>query len=111
MRTRKAGRLPNLFIMAGDHAWDRARSKPAGSALVLPRDESFDAFDWRCVHGLSVTLVWWNGDPATIDAFARHLIHAGAEMVAALGAQHDGYGVTSCQPTFYRLAPAQLEAA
>lgn len=111
VRMRKAGGVPNLFIMAGDRAWDRARSRPAGSVLVLPHDESFEAFDWRCVRGLCVTLVWWNGEPATIDAFARHLILAGAELVAALGAIHDGSGVMSCQPTFYRLAPAQKAAA
>lgn len=111
LKVRKHAGIPNLFILAGDHAWERARSRPAGSILLLPPGEDFHLYDWRCVRGLDLTLVWWNGTPEIVDAFARHLVLAGATLVAALGAIHDGYNVTRCEPVFYRLAPAEKAAA
>ena len=110
LRARKSGATPNLFIHAGEHAWERARSRPAGSVLLLPPGDDFRGYDWRCVRALPLTLVWWNGSPDLVDSFARHLVHSGADLVAALDAEHDGSRVVRCEPVFYRLAPRRRAA-
>lgn len=101
---RKRGLRINLHVIAGEHAWRRAGKLNPPSVLCLPPEESFESFDWSCVAGLHVTLAVWNRPPQSVDAFARHLVLAGAELVAALGAQHDGERVMRCEPTYYRLA-------
>lgn len=109
---RRRGQRVNLFIHAGDRAWDRARSRRPPDVLCLPPGEDFRTFDWSIVRGLSLVLVWWNGSPAEVDAFARHLVLSGAELVAALGATHDGKHVGAVRSTFYRPArPAPRRAA
>jgi len=107
---RKAGQLPDVWIMAGDHSWNRARARKPPRVLCLPPDAEFTEYDWRCVAGLHPTLVAWNWPPDRIDAFARHLVHAGARLVAALAAEHDGVRVVSCRPVFYKPTRARVAA-
>jgi hypothetical protein len=78
------GEFPNVFIHAGDHAWNRAQKRAPPEVLCLPPDASADDYDWTIVKGLAVTLVVWDRDDEFVDTFARLLVIAGAKMVAAL---------------------------
>ena len=80
---RKGARL-NVFVHAGDHAWRRAKSRPEPHVLCCPPDADFTDFDWSCVAGLDLTLIVWNRTPDHVDAFAKHLVKAGASLVAAI---------------------------
>jgi hypothetical protein len=81
---RRRGEFVNVFVHAGDHAWDRARRRAPPEVLCLPPDESADTYDWTVVKGLQITLIVWNRDEAFVDSFARALVIAGATLVAAL---------------------------
>jgi hypothetical protein len=102
MAARRRGVQVNLHLMAGDHAWRRAKGRSPPHVLCLPSGDSFDAFNWSCVSGLDVTLAVWNRPLEFVDGFARHLIHAGARRVAALGAHvvEDG-AVRAVETTIY----------
>ncbi len=101
----------NVFIHAGDHAWRRAKLRRAPNVLCLPPDADFDSFNWSVINGLAVTLVCWNWPPERVDAFARHLVLAGASLVAAIGAAVENDRALSAPAVIYKPAPAVARVA
>ena len=100
---RTRGELPNVFIHAGDYAWDRAKLRSPPDVLCLPPDGDFRDYDWTPVKKLALTLIVWGRPNSWIDEFATHLVRAGAELVCALNAhQGDNKKVESM---FYRMRP------
>jgi hypothetical protein len=81
---RRRGEFPNVFVHAGDHAWDRAHRRAPPEVLCLPPDESAESYDWTVVKGLAVTLVVWDREEAFTDAFARLLVISGATLVVVV---------------------------
>ena len=109
---KRRGESLNLFVHAGDHAWQRAQRRAPPHVLCCPPDDEFKSFDWRCVSGLDLTLVIWNRDPEFVDAFARHLVRSGATLVAAI----DGFDPALSaeefpRTTLYKPAPLSAKAA
>jgi hypothetical protein len=44
-----AGKNPNVFLFATSDAWDRARKRTRGTALVLPPGDDPEVYRWPCV--------------------------------------------------------------
>jgi hypothetical protein len=110
LTARKRGLHPNVFVHAGDRAWERARFRLPPNVLCLPPDALFADYDWQCIRGLYPTLIVWNRPPDFVDGFARHLVQSGARMVAALGALHNGERVIDCSPVYYKPTAARRAA-
>ena len=86
----------NLFLYAGERAWDFAQYK--AQAVVVPDDWSLR--DWRWISGLAATLVvrGWGGDE--VRSLAHFLVRSGASPVVALRVVRDG-PVPSVETTHY----------
>jgi len=80
---RRRGEAVNLFVHAGVGAWERAKARGAPHVLCLPPGSDFNSFDWTVVRGLSLMLIAWDLDEADVEAFGRHLVTCGAELVMA----------------------------
>lgn len=105
LAARRRGALPNVYIVAGDFAWRRAKRRGTTIDIPVPPDEDFTQIDWRCLAGLHVTLVVWNRPPDFVDALARHLVISGAALVAAIGQLRASDGdVLESATLFYRPA-------
>ena len=72
----------NLHIFAGPDAWDRAKQRKKGNAMVLPEGAEPTAYKWP-VHGLEIMLIWPDASREPIFGFGEHLIQSGAELVVA----------------------------
>lgn len=72
----------NLFIFAGPDAWDRAKLRKKGNAMVLPEGDEPAAYRWP-VYGLEVMLIWPGASRMSVLEFGEHLILSGAELVVA----------------------------
>lgn len=107
---RKRGEVVNVYLHAGDHSWRRVSRRRPPHILCLPPEQDFTEFDWSCIHGECITLVVWNRNDKWVDAFARHLVISGAELVAALNAEHDDRRVTRCFLLRYRPSRARRAA-
>lgn len=94
----KSKRLPlNVFIHAGEHSWRRAKNRPEPHVLCCPPDADYATFDWTCVGGLELTLIVWGRDEEYVDAFAAHLVRAGAKLVAAIAGFDPDIETTAAQ--------------
>jgi hypothetical protein len=85
-----AGRSPNVYVFAGDSAWQRAQRRRwahgAGSAVAVPLDSEPGAFDWTFLRGQAVVLAAEAITPINRPeyvALAAELIVAGVRFVAA----------------------------
>ncbi len=72
----------NLFIFAGPNAWDGAKQRKQGNAMVLPEGDKPTAYKWP-VHSLEVMLIWPDASRESIFGFGEHLIQSGAGLVVA----------------------------
>ena len=72
----------NLFIFAGPDAWDRAKQRKKGNAMVLPEGDEPKAYKWP-VHGLEIMLIWMDATRESVLEFGEHLIRSGAELIIA----------------------------
>ena len=81
---KRRGESLNVFVHAGDHSWRRAQRRAVPHVLCCPPDDQFLSLDWRCVSGLSLTVIVWNRPAQFVDDFARHLVISGAVLVAAI---------------------------
>ena len=72
----------NLFIFAGPDAWDRAKQRKKGNAMVLPEGDEPTAYRWP-VHGHELMLIWPDASRESVIGFGEHLIRSGAELVIA----------------------------
>lgn len=74
----------NLFVFAGEGAWQRARRRPIGQRAAVPPNEPWSRFDWTFVNGLGVTLIAHGMAENELCDFGAHLIRRGATLVAGL---------------------------
>ena len=72
----------NLFIFAGPNAWDKAKQRKKGNAMVLPEGNEPASFRWP-VHGLEIMLVWEDATREAVLEFGEYLIRSGASLVVA----------------------------
>ncbi len=72
----------NLFIFAGPDAWERAKQRKNGNAMVLPEGDDPSSYRWP-VKGLEVMLIWKDATRESIFGFGEHLIQSGANLVVA----------------------------
>ncbi len=72
----------NLFIFAGPDAWDRAKQRKSGNAMVLPEGHEPASYRWP-VHGLEVMLIWKDATREAVLTFGEYLIRSGASLVVA----------------------------
>lgn len=64
LSARDRGECPDrVFVVYGKNCW---RSRPEGGhSICVPADYSPAMYDWECVAGLPVELLWLDGDSAT----------------------------------------------
>lgn len=72
----------NVFIFAGPDAWNRAKQRKAGNAMVLPEGDEPASYKWP-VYGLEVMLIWPGALRESVIDFGELLIRTGAELVVA----------------------------
>lgn len=72
----------NLFIFAGANAWESAKQRKNGNAMVLPEGDEPTAYRWP-VHGLEAMLIWPDASRESVIDFGELLIRTGAELVVA----------------------------
>jgi len=72
----------NLFIFAGPDAWDRAKQRKNGNAMVLPEGDDPSSYRWP-VKGLEIMLIWKDATRESVLGFGEHLIRSGADLVVA----------------------------
>lgn len=71
----------NLFIFAGQNAWDRAKQRKKGNAMILPDGDKPRDYRWP-VSGQQITLIWPDASREAVRDFGKCLIQSGAELVA-----------------------------
>ena len=72
----------NLFIFAGQNAWDRTKQRKKGNAMVLPEGDEPMSYQWP-VSGQQITLIWPDASRKAVLGFGEYLIHSGADLVVA----------------------------
>lgn len=92
LAARIRGAPVNVFLMAGQHGWRRARARQPPNVLLLPEGERAVDFDWSCARGLHITLVQRCLTSVEIREIGFALINAGAVSVITVG--HLGTGPT-----------------
>lgn len=82
---RRAGVVPNVYLMVGPRAWARAALRHPPNVLVLPPGDSPADFDWRCCARLDITVQATEEPDADRLALLVHCLkRAGATLVAAI---------------------------
>jgi len=78
-----AGKNSNVFLFATKDAWERARNRTRGTALVLPPGDDPEAYRWPCVpSGVFVCAPGASRDLAF--RLARAVVSGGTPMVFAI---------------------------
>ena len=72
----------NLHIFAGPDAWDRAKQRKSGNAMVLPEGDEPASYRWP-VNGLEIMLIWPDAPRESVIDFGEILIRSGASLVVA----------------------------
>jgi hypothetical protein len=72
----------NTFIMAGPDAWNRHKARV--DRVVLPPDQSPDAFDWTIFRGQEPTVIADDADEDRIRRLIWLLLRAGAALVCVV---------------------------
>lgn len=108
-QVRMAGAPVNVFVYAGDRAWQFAQGRPPGGRLVIPQDADWRELDWSCTRGLELVVVarGWRQDD--LDELGRHLVLQGAQLAVGLLVERHG-PVARVTPTHYRSARRRVAA-